>query len=267
MKNITKKLMALIFVLAITTVLFVPGVSAAKVGSVIGYAQPTDIVATINGYQLESYNLNGYTYICVEDLRYYGFDVYYDNNTRTLAVNRNYGITQIDPQNTNPAFWNIGSNNTRKNVLYTDIVTYVDNSYVSSSNVGGRTIINFNELSRFGSVNYDNDKREISLTLEDVNYNPIAYAADVLNYSLEYNSDWKILYRAKGDVLMVIGTARSYATSSDINTIKNKIAVEDKVSFSELLYEIRQLNYPISSIYVEYRNSDGKYITSFQIYN
>ena len=267
MKNLTKKLMALIFVLTLTTFLFVSGVSAAKVGSVIGYAQPTDIVATINGYQLESYNLNGYTYICVEDLRYYGFDVYYDNNTRTLAVNRNYGITQIDPQNTNPAFWNIGSNNTRKNVLYTDIVTYVADNYVASSNVGGRTIINFNELSRFGSVNYDNDKREISLTLEDVNYNPVALVAEVINANLGYNSDWKVYVRAKGDVLMLIGTARRSMDSADIAYVKNTIIPQDKADSSTLLYTFRSQGYYVSSVYVEYRTIDGRYITSAQFYN
>ena len=226
-----------------------------------------DIIATINGFQIESYNMNGLTYICVEDLRYYGFDVYYDNSTRTLSLNRNYNVNTIDPQNTNPNFWNIGSNNKRLNVLYTDIVTYADNNYVASSNVGGKTIINFNELSRFGTVNYDNSKREISLILWEVNSNPISYVAEFLQENIPYTSDWSIRVRAKGDVLMVTATTRIYANFSDIIHIKTNLVPADKADFSKFLDLLRSKGYAVSSFYVEYRNNNGSYITSFQIYD
>ena len=40
MKKTAKKLISLIFILALTATLLITGVSAAKVGSVIGYAEP-----------------------------------------------------------------------------------------------------------------------------------------------------------------------------------------------------------------------------------
>ena len=152
-----KKSISLLIALIMIVSLVPMGVSAANVGDVTGYAQPTDIVAMINGYQLESYNVNGLTYIVAEDLRYYGFDVYFDDTTRTLSVNRNYNLSTIDPQRTNPNFWN-AANATKTNILYTDIVTYVNNEYVASSNINGKTIINFNELARFGEVSYKKDR-------------------------------------------------------------------------------------------------------------
>ncbi len=266
MKKTTKKIIGLVIVTMFILSLLTTTVGAARVGDVVGYAQPTDIVASINGYQLESYNVNGYTYICVEDLRYYGFDVVYDDYTRTLSVARNNYVSQIDPQNTNPKFWQIGSNNTRKKILYTDIKTYVDGYYVSSSNINGQTIISFNELSRFGAVSYDDSRREISLTVSGLNTNIVAELAISLHNSLDYNSDWKRIIRAKGNVLMLIGTARTYVNNANLNHIKANIVPGDKADIQETLDLIRANGYPVGSFYVEYRNSDGKYLTSFQVY-
>ena len=239
------------------------GAFAARVGDVVGYAQPTDIVALINGYQLESYNVNGLTYIVAEDLRYYGFDVYFDSASRTLSITRNYNVTAIDPQRTNPNFWAPASTK-KTNILYTDIVTYVNNEYVASSNINGKTIINFNELARFGSVNYDNSRREITLTLDGVESNVIdklavAFQADY------YNDDWTCLARAKGDLLMLYFTAKTYMTREDMNFyIENKVP-QDKKDIKELLDLFNAEGIPLSSIYVEARNYNGAKFTSFQI--
>lgn len=264
LKKVLKKLVAITCVLVMMIPFVTPSVNAAKVGDVIGSTQPTDIVATINGYQLESYNVNGYTYICVEDLRYYGFNVIYDHSSRTLSVNRDYALTSIDPQNTSPDFWNIGSSNNSKKILHTDIVTYVNNSYVPSSNINGRTIISFDSLKTFGLVEYNNDTREISLTIEGIEQNPIAYYASILNSNTIYNSDWNILFRAKGDVLMLIGTARNYMNQASINDYINNTFYQDKQDAREILDMLIENGIPVSSVYVEVRNSNGNKITSYQ---
>lgn len=266
MKNLTKKLIGLICAIAMTTAVIPASVSAARVGDVIGYAKPTDIVATINGYQLESYNVNNYTYICVEDLRYYGFEVEYDNYSRALYVSRQHGgsYTQIDPQNTNPGFWSIGNNNTTKKILHTDIVTYLDGYRTESRNIGGQTIINFDSLARFGAVSYDNDLREISLKMDGVNSNPLAEIAAELTKEY-YNSDWKGIYRAKGDLLMFLATARTFANQTVKNDYINNKLPSDKRDLQEFLDILKQ-NGLASSIYCEVRNSNGAYITSFQLY-
>lgn len=240
---------------------------AVSVGSVIGYAQPTDIVATINGYQLESYNVNDLTYICVEDLRYYGFDVKFDSYTRALSFSRDYNISHIDPQNTNSNFWSIGSDTGWKSILYTDITTYADGQYVESSNINGRTIINFNELSRFGTVSYDDSRREISLTLDGVNQNLVdLFAKEMQKLSEDGSADWKIIFRAKGDVFMLIGTARSYMTQADKDAFIREIIPGDKLDAKELLNNLHSYNIPASSVFVEYKNTDGSPITSYQVY-
>jgi len=258
-----KKYLSLVLTIVLALAL-VPNVAmAARVGDVVGYAQPTDIVATINGYQLESYNVDGYTYICVEDLRYYGFDVYYDNYSRTLSVSRN-GATYIDPQNTNPNFWSIGSNNSKRKILYTDITTYVNGSYVSSCNINGQTIIQFDHLRAFGAVNYDNNIREISLTMDYMNYNPIAIEAASLNENFDFNTGWKGIWRAKGNLLIVIATATSYMNKSEVNDYVNNHFINDKNGVIDLYNYYVQYNFPVSSIYVEVRNSDGTKIASYQ---
>ena len=166
-----KKSFLIILALILSVSLFPMTTLAANIGDVIGYAQPTDIIATINGYKIESYNVNDLTYICVEDLRYYGFDVYYDNATRSLSFGRS-SSTSISPNTTNPKYSSIGSNSQRRPILYTDIVTYANGIYTPASNINGQTIINFNSLSQFGAVSYDNNKREISLVINGLNFNP-----------------------------------------------------------------------------------------------
>lgn len=262
-----KKLISIIAVLVMVISLMPTGASAARVGDVVGYAQPTDIIATINGYQLQSYNVNGYTYICVEDLIYYGFDVSYDNNTRTLSVKRNYGITWINPQGTNPNFWDIGELKSRKSILYTDINTYVNDQWVGSSNINGRTIISFNELGRFGTVEYNNDRREISLFMDDVNYNEVAAAAMMLQYSIEKPEGISFIIRAKGDVLMFIFKSDMYISSYEINSQSiGAFKAETEPVYRDVLYNLKNSGVPVSSIYCELKNSNGAYITSFQVY-
>lgn len=244
-------------------------VNAAKVGDVVGYAQPTDIVATINGYMLESYNVNGYTYICAEDLRYYGFDVAFDYNTRILSVKRN-NATQIDPQVANPKFWTIGSSNTNKSILYTDIVTYFNNNYVASCNINGQTIINFNDLSQFGAVTYNNNRREISLILSGVNTNQLADFAANNEASFDNSPDWNVRVRAKGDLLTIRYTSKGYYKLADFpnqqdfnNSVKNGGVI---TNYKKYLNNMKAVGYKISSIYLEYCTGNGEIVASAQIY-
>ena len=265
MKRTMKKLVALVSVMVMMASCLQLSAGAVKVGAVIGKTRPTDIAASINGFQLQSYNVNDYTYICVEDLQYYGFNVVYDNYARTLSVTRNNYVSFIDPQNENPAFWSIGTQNVSKNILHTDIVTYVNGQPVASSNIDGYTIINFDELNRFGNVQYNDNAREITLNLADVNVNPVALYAEALRNELGYDSTWKYQIRAKGDVLTITLTLRNYANSAAINYFKNYTISEEKEGAWEILNIVSAAGVPVSSIYMEYKNADGSFITSFQI--
>jgi len=263
-----KKYLSLVLTIVLALAL-VPNVAmATRVGDVVGYAQPTDIVATINGYQLESYNVDGYTYICVEDLRYYGFNVYYDNYTRSLSFSRN-GATYIDPQNTNPNFWNIGNNNTRRPILHTDIVTYANGSYVGSANINGQTIIQFDHLRAFGAVNYDNTKREISLVLSDVYYNPVATLANSIGKDLS-NYAWDSIVRAKGNMLTIKNVSKEFSSTSEIGNIPEfSLRVQSGDIYQnrkQALDTFRSKGYDISSLYEVYYTKKGQKVVDVQIY-
>ena len=165
-----KKYIALI--LSVVIVAAAIPVGAYRVGDVVGYALTTDIAATINGYDIPSYNVDGYTYIVVEDLRYYGFAVNYDNATRSLAVSRNYAQNWVSKSYSKPAVLPHLIGKRAYSLLYTDIKTYLDGYYVHSYNINGQTIIRFDSLAAYGTVAYDNGKREISLNISGINYNP-----------------------------------------------------------------------------------------------
>ncbi len=177
-----KKFFALFFfVIIIFTLSF--SACAYKIGDKVGYALKTDIVAKINGYEIPSYNVNGYTYVIAEDLNYYGFSVLYDYQTRTLSTTRDFSQSWASKVYTKPyvAPSNVGTK--EHNLLYTDIKTYLDGYYTDSYNIDGQTIIRFDSLSFYGNVYYDNNKREISLDLPGFNYNPNPF-----NRSLYYNT-------------------------------------------------------------------------------
>ena len=95
-------------------------VSAYRIGDVIGNTVYTDIVAKINGCEIESYNINGYTAICAEDLRAFGYDVIWDQASRSLKITKlaNGTITSSFKHQA-PASYLLGKK--RYNVLFTDI--------------------------------------------------------------------------------------------------------------------------------------------------
>ena len=154
------------------------GVEAAKIGDIINYTLYTDIVASINNYNIESFNIDGYTAVVAEDLRNYGFNVNYVENRRALYIERSssdvitstYEAPEADKSKVGKKV---------HNVLYTDIVTYINGKKVTSYNINGRTIIYFDDLKVFGSVTYNNSTRKIDLTINDGLETKPVYLIDV----------------------------------------------------------------------------------------
>ena len=238
---------------------------AANVGDVIGTVTPTDIIATINGYQIESYNVFGNMYIAVDDLKYYGFDVYYDNPTRTLSFTRN-SVTKIDPQNTNPDFWAINTAKPLTNIIYSDIITYANGYYAPSCCINGKIVINFNELARFGTVAYNDTMREISLKLEGVNYNELADLAQSIQIKNASDPNWKCIARAKGSVLILQYVYRSYLSAETVEYYKWNLLSQCENASESGLTTYASKGWPVTSVYVEMLNNDGTYIASHQAY-
>ncbi|MBO5408101.1 MAG: hypothetical protein J6A61_01665 [Clostridia bacterium] len=174
-KMVTAMLLACIMMVSAFSV-----TSYAKTGDNIGYTQYTDIIASINDYNIQSYNIDGYTAVVAEDLANYGFDVQWDEGTRSLYITRGstnavasgYIASKI-PQS------QIGK--VAQNVLATDIKTYINNNEVVSYNINGKTIIYFDALAVFGKIEYSDSTRRLDLDISDgLNYKisvPQAYSS------------------------------------------------------------------------------------------
>ena len=84
-------------------------------GKVKGQFYETDIKTTLNGREIESYNIGGRTFICAEAMACFGYSVLWDETFRTLDISKpadfykyetNYGvINSIDKLKLNRDMW------------------------------------------------------------------------------------------------------------------------------------------------------------------
>ena len=162
--SLVKSIISLILCLSMLLALGVYA-SAAKIGDVVGNTVYTDIVAKINGYDIESFNINGTTAIVVEDLRNYGCTVQWDETNRSLSVTRanvSWVTSYYEATSINKSM--LGKK--AYNVLYTDIRTYINGVYVPSYNIGGRTIIDIEYLNNgIGTTYWDAQNRIIHFVM------------------------------------------------------------------------------------------------------
>lgn len=144
-------------------VLFTFGASA--VGEIAGSAVRTDIAAYINNYPISSYNIDGYTAVIAEELSDYGFTVVWDGDARTLSITANENATEITATKTVTKFpaYRIGEK--AHDVYTTDIKTYINGKEVVGRNIGGYTIVYFEDLAPYGECRYDNGERALFLTM------------------------------------------------------------------------------------------------------
>ena len=137
-----KILFVLIAILGLLTIC----ASAANVGDKISEAVYSDITAYINNYPMPCYVIDGYAVVVAEDLRNYCCDVYFDSSTRTLSITKSAGNTFKPPQVYKTAK---ETGEFYTDVLYTDIQTYVNNNWVKSFNVNGKTMIVIDEFGKY----------------------------------------------------------------------------------------------------------------------
>lgn len=135
---------------------------ASFVGKVIGTAYHTDIIAYINNYAIPSYAANGTSVIVAEDLRNFGFDVVFDNNSRTLNITRN--------QTVYPSQMNFEKSpypSTKfTNILYSDIAVYANGIKIPSYAINGYTMVPIESLTMLGTCNWVAEQRSIKLWVD-----------------------------------------------------------------------------------------------------
>jgi hypothetical protein len=126
-------------------------------------AVKSDIKAYVDYTPINSYNIEGYTYIIAEELINYGFEVLWNNETRSLNINR---VKLSTPLYT-IELWNDSLDSIGKiyDIYPTDIKCFLDGRMVNSFNIGGKTVIQFDELEKYGGFSWDADSRIVSATI------------------------------------------------------------------------------------------------------
>jgi len=137
----------------------------AEIGDKIGTVYNTDIVAYINNYAVPSYAANGQSVIVVEDLRNFGFDVVWDEGSRTLSVFRNEELY--------PAAMNVRKKGITGSyfcdLLHTDISVYANGVKIPSYAINGYTVIPIESLTVFGICNWVPEQRAVKLWVDGLN--------------------------------------------------------------------------------------------------
>lgn len=154
---------------------------SAKSGDIAGEYYATDIYTFLNGSRISAINIGGETLISAEDMAYFGFYVWWDENERTLRIHENTGAVSETglsiPDNTIPAGKAIGY------YYETDIITYLDSIPITAYNIGGRTYIHAEEMREFG---YDVIWNPEKWTLEIISPRQAGY---VYSIPMSYGTD------------------------------------------------------------------------------
>lgn len=142
---------------------------SVRVGAVtiIGSVLTTDIKAYINGAEIPAYNVDGNMVIVVSDLRSYGFNVVYDDSTRTSTVSYDGSGTWNPIEPSEKEVQTIGEK--VMDVYESDISVCVNGSYVECCyNVDGNMAIRLSELHPYGYYYYANANRASYLVLYEI---------------------------------------------------------------------------------------------------
>lgn len=261
--------------------------NASKTGDVVAYTVYTDIIASINDYNIESYNINGYSAVVAEELRNYGFYVEWNEKERALYITRTSSNT-VTSTYIAPEIPKSKIGQKAYSVLQTDIKTYINGTQVTSYNIGGKTIVYFDDLGCFGKINYSDAFRRLDLEINDgLNYKisaPQPYSrfapsglyfkinsADGLqirwwatantNKTIHYYTTTYYMFNAVGDFAHD-RWGKNYFTCKTIGPIYNGETLTDYTSKYEAeVYSAPVNNVMLHSIFLEY--SDG---TSETIY-
>lgn len=117
----------------------------AAIGDIAGNIYSTDILTEIDGVPIGGYAVEGETMIALEDLKDYGFNVYYNDNVRTLFVTKSGQPTEdFSPK--------IERGTVGKMVGHyyeTDIVAYVNSIKVPTYAIDGKLVISVEQLAKW----------------------------------------------------------------------------------------------------------------------
>ena len=167
-------------------------------GDVAGNIYSTDILAVVNGFPMESYNIGGKTAVIAEDLsdKWYGFDHAYSDSDRTLYVWSSLvnspDVDTVDAVTRGLCGALVG------NFYETDIKVVFNGHEVPGYNIGGKTVVCIEDLgtpddsvnAQYGytkylcNFTYNNDTRVV--TLDSLMDNEYRVIRDIESEHIEY---------------------------------------------------------------------------------
>lgn len=188
--------------------------ASAKVGDVVGEVVYTDISAYINHYPISAYAYDGGMVVVAEDLNNYGFDVTYNDATRSLSImpNREKQIAGMSPvyKNAHRARQHFA------NALSSDINVYFNGTWINSCAINGYMMVKLEDLASDyagTSFTWDNGTRSAKLWIDwspitayralsnDPSYNPnVSVAGRMWIYNGEGRSTYSFDFRSNGSV-------------------------------------------------------------------
>lgn len=134
-------------------------------GGVLGTVLYSDVTAYINGYVVPVYVIYDKSLLLInaEDLRNYGFNVIWDGTDMTLSVvfDKNKEWTPLNNVNNKALVGTV-----RDYYVYSEIKTYVAGEITECFVTSGETLIDFENLTAFGNIWWNDLSREIFLTIE-----------------------------------------------------------------------------------------------------
>ena len=138
----------------------------AAPGDIAGQYYSTDINTILNGAEIDSINIGGQTLISAEDMQYYSFGVYWEQEARALQIytvpNAVNGAPPVIKKSNYP------SGNILGNYYETDIITCLDGQEITAYNIGGRTYIWAEQMRDFGYVvTWEEGERRLEITSPD----------------------------------------------------------------------------------------------------
>ncbi len=143
------------FIMILISVMIFCTCAYAEENDVIGHIYPTDIQADIDGMPIKSYNTGEKTLIMVEDLKDYGFDIYwYSDNKKFDIVTKKLPeeIPAYDKENSSKA---VDIYNSNVDVNFNDVS-------IASYNIDGKTAIAIEDLGQsFGEYRFRNRNGEL----------------------------------------------------------------------------------------------------------
>lgn len=147
------------------------GMTAQAAGDTItGYALYTEIVAEIDGVPLASYNVAGRTAVMAQDLAWYGFYVYWNEEASAVYIwpesMRPGGPLEEEPSFVpQPPQGKLGD--PAYPIYASDIKVYVAGEEKPSFNIGGHVMVYLSDLAAYGDVTWNQKENIAALQVAD----------------------------------------------------------------------------------------------------